>query len=301
MNKITLPPTGTCPVCGASGLQEQFRCTDHFVSGEVFPVLRCDSCGFRWTGAPPAEEEIGAYYQSEEYISHSNTSRGIVSRAYHLVRHYMAGRKASVVERYAGSTTGSLLDIGAGTGFFLHFMGQRGWRITGTEPSETARRVATSERGLSLLPAEALFSLPDSSFDVITLWHVLEHLHDPALYWSEFRRLLRPSGTLILALPNPESWDARHYGKFWAAWDVPRHLWHFSPSTLERMATTHHFRLLKTLRMPFDSFYVSILSEKYRKSTLPLLRGAWYGTLSWGNALVSKNNCSSLIYILQPE
>lgn len=251
------------------------------------------------TGFPPPEEEMERYYQSEEYISHSDTSRGLVSRAYHLVRNFMVSRKAAVVRKTAGISSGSLLDIGAGTGFFLHYMQKKGWQVTGTEVNEAARALASAERGLSLLPAGDLFSLPPRSFDVITLWHVMEHLHDPGKFWHEFTRLLRPGGTLIIALPNPGSWDATHYREFWAAWDTPRHLWHFTPANLEMMASHYGFRMINSHRMPFDSFYVSILSEKYKKSSFPLLRGAWYGKISWWKALADKKRCSSLIYILK--
>lgn len=299
MSKIFTPSPEKCLVCGSPGLLEEFRCTDHFVTGESFPLFRCKTCGFRVTASAPDEGEMERYYQSEEYISHSDTSKGLVSRAYHLVRKYMVLRKASVVRKSAGIRRGSLLDIGAGTGFFLHHMLKEGWQVTGTEVNATARKVAGDERELHLLPAEELFSLPTQSFDVVTLWHVLEHLHHPEKYWQEFTRLLRPGGTLIVALPNPGSWDADHYQEHWAAWDTPRHLWHFSPSNLEMYANRNGFGLKSIFRMPFDSFYVSILSEKYKNSSYPLLRGVWYGKISWWNALADKKRCSSLIYIMK--
>ncbi len=301
MNRENTPPDVECPVCGATGYRELFRCTDHFLTGETFPLLSCSTCGFLMTGSPPPEETIGKYYQSEDYISHSQTPRGVVDRIYHLVRRVMAGRKAALVARSAGITEGALLDIGAGTGFFLDTMRRRGWQVTGTEPGESARQVALEQHGITLLPAEGLFSIPQQAFDVITLWHVLEHLHDPGRYWQEFRRLLRPGGTLVIALPNPASHDAAHYGAFWAAWDVPRHLWHFSPANLGKMAEQYGFRLTQSYRMPFDSFYVSILSEKYKKASLPLLRGLWFGFRSWADALARKQKCSSLIYVLKFE
>ncbi len=300
MSTRPTPSTGKCLVCGSQDLREEFRCTDYFVTGELFPLYRCSECGFRFTASPPPEEKIARYYQSEAYISHSDTSKGLVSQVYHLVRSFMVARKASVVRKSAGICRGSLLDIGAGTGFFLHYMQKKGWQVTGTEVNATARGVADAEHGLHLLAADGLYTLPDHSFDVITLWHVLEHLYDQGRFWQEFTRLLRPGGTLVIALPNPGSWDAGHYREYWAAWDTPRHLWHFTPSNLEMLAKQFRFRLDKTFRMPFDSFYVSILSEKYKKSTLPLLRGIWYGKVSWWKALSEKKRCSSLIYILKP-
>lgn len=301
MNRKTTPSTVKCLVCGSPDLREEFRCTDHYVTGEHFPLFGCPHCGFRFTASPPPEEEMERYYQSQEYISHSDTSKGVVSRVYHLVRDFMVSRKADIVRKSAAIQRGSLLDIGAGTGFFLHHMQTGGWQVTGTEANPVARGVAERVRGLHLLPAGKLFSLPAHSFDVITLWHVLEHLHDPGKYWQEFTRLLRPGGTLVIALPNPGSWDAVHYREFWAAWDTPRHLWHFTPDNLEMLAGQYRFRLKRIVRMPFDSFYVSILSEKYMKSSFPLLRGVWNGKRSWWKALWDKKRCSSLIYILKPE
>lgn len=225
--KLSSAPAA-CPVCHKKELEPLFRCTDHFVSGESFPLFRCHSCGFTLTGSPPAEESAGTYYQSEAYISHSNTSRGLVNQAYHLVRELMLRRKQKIVEKSAGIYGGSLLDIGAGTGFFLRFMKKKGWQVTGTEKSDTARAYARAQWNLPLLSDEALFTLPAKSFDVITLWHVMEHLYNLPDYWEVIHTLLRPGGSLVIALPNPGSFDAGHYGEFWAAWDVPRHLWHLS-------------------------------------------------------------------------
>jgi 2-polyprenyl-3-methyl-5-hydroxy-6-metoxy-1,4-benzoquinol methylase len=286
-----------CPVCGNENSCTEFTCYDFFVTGESFPVLKCLKCGFRWTGLVPDPEKIGRYYQSEEYISHSNSTRGLVNRVYHIIRSFMLKRKLGIVRRVSDRSAGILLDIGAGTGYFLQFMKQNGWQVTGTEKSEKAREFASVQWQLDILPDEGLFALPDNSFDVITLWHVLEHLHHPEKYLEKAGNLLKPSGCLIIALPNPRSFDAGHYGKYWAAWDVPRHLWHFLPENVEQLAGKSGFFLKNMYRMPFDAFYVSILSEKYRKSGVSTFKGLFYGQISWMISLIRMQKCSSLIYV----
>jgi 2-polyprenyl-3-methyl-5-hydroxy-6-metoxy-1,4-benzoquinol methylase len=274
-------------------------CTDFFITGEQYPLLKCAACGFRMTGLVPEAAAIGRYYRSEEYVSHSNTREGFTNRVYHLVRTIMLERKFKLVAKSSGQPTGSLLDIGAGTGYFLQSMLKKGWKITGTEKSESARKFSAEKWGIGLLPEEGLWSLPESSFDVITLWHVMEHLYDLEKYWEKLSGLIKPAGCLVIALPNPSSADAGHYSEHWAAWDVPRHLWHFSPQNIQQIAEKYGFIIQSTYRMPFDAFYVSILSEKYRKSALPVLLGLGMGTLSWGYSLFDKKKSSSLVYVFR--
>ena len=276
-------------------------CTDFFITGEQFPLLKCAFCGFRMTGLVPDATEIGRYYWSEEYVSHSNTREGFTNRLYHLVRTIMLERKYKIVAGSLGQPAGSLLDIGAGTGYFLQTMLKKGWKITGTEKSESAREFSSEKWGIGLLPEDRLWSFPENSFDVITLWHVMEHLHDLEKYWEKLSGLIKPAGCLVIGLPNPASADAGHYGQHWAAWDVPRHLWHFSPQNIQQIAEKHGFILQNTFRMPFDAFYVSILSEKYRKSVLPVLKGLWVGTLSWLASLFNIHKSSSLIYVFKVD
>ncbi len=283
-------------MCGKQDSRTLFTVTDFFVSGENFPIIRCLNCGFRLTGKAPGPAESVRFYQSESYISHSNTRQGFVNRLYHIVRRYMLKKKAGFVIKTTGLAKGNLLDIGAGTGHFLHVMQQRGWSVSGTEKDVKARNFSMEQWGIGLLPDECLFTLPDQTFDAITLWHVLEHLHSPLDYLKKAASLLKPGGCLIVALPNPGSTDARHYREYWAAWDVPRHLWHFLPENMEKLALKAGFTLRHICRMPFDAFYVSILSEKYRGSKAALLKGTFYGTLSWILSLASPKKCSSLIY-----
>ena len=288
-----------CPVCDGKVFITFLTCTDYFVSGEEFKIKKCSSCGFKITENIEDEENIGRYYQSEKYISHSNTSKGIVNLVYHSVRKYMLGRKRRLVEKLTGLRNGEILDVGTGTGFFLNEMKEYGWRVTGTEKSSEARDFAKNEFMLNNLPSELLFTLKDKSFDAITLWHVLEHIHQLNENMATFNHLLKNDGKLIIAVPNNDSSDAKHYHKFWAAYDVPRHIWHFAPKQMKLLGEKHGFKLTSLYPMPFDSFYVSLLSEKYKKSKLALLKGIFHGKISWLNSVFNPAKCSSVIYIFE--
>lgn len=288
-----------CPVCLQKEFSTFLNCTDYFVSEENFKLKECNSCGFKITENIEDEENIGRYYQSENYISHSNTSKGLVNAVYHRVRNYMLGRKRRLVEKSAGIQKGNILDVGTGTGFFLNEMKEYGWQVTGIEKSDDAREFAKAEFKLDNLPSEELFKLEEKSFDVITLWHVLEHIHKISENMDAFFRLLKSNGKLIIAVPNHESYDAKHYGKFWAAYDVPRHIWHFAPSQMKQLGKKHGFKLNALHTMPFDSFYVSMLSEKYKKSSFGLIKGIIHGKISWLGSLINKAKCSSVIYVFE--
>jgi 2-polyprenyl-3-methyl-5-hydroxy-6-metoxy-1,4-benzoquinol methylase len=288
-----------CPVCVQTKFTTALTCTDYFVSQEEFQIKQCNNCGFKITDNIEDEENIGNYYQSEEYISHSNISKGLVNMVYHLVRRYMLGRKRRIVEKVSALKQGHILDIGTGTGFFLNEMKRYNWRITGIEKSEDARTFAKSEFNLDNLPAENLFKLEEKTFDVITLWHVLEHIHLLNENMQEFSRLVKNNGKLVIAVPNHASYDAKHYREYWAAYDVPRHIWHFSPEQMIQFAEKHGFKFNTLHTMPFDSFYVSMLSEKYKKSKLGFVKGLFYGTISWLISLFNKTKCSSVIYIFE--
>lgn len=286
-----------CPVCGGESFTTFLACTDFFVSGEHFEIKECSDCGLKITANAEDEENSGKYYQSEEYISHSNTSKGLVNTVYHRVRNYMLGSKRQLVKNASGLQEGRLLDVGTGTAFFLNEMNRCGWQVTGTEKNPEAREFAQNEFGLQVNPPEDLFRFDEKSFDVITLWHVLEHIHRLKENMEAFARLLKPNGKLIIAVPNHTSYDARHYKEYWAAWDVPRHLWHFGPDQMERLGKKYGFRLEQVRTMPFDSFYVSMLSEKYKKSKLAFIKGVFHGKISWLNSLVNPKRCSSVIYV----
>lgn len=296
MERITLH---TCPLCGNDYLESVMECKDYYASGETYGLAKCSKCGFLLTQNVPDETEIGRYYETPAYISHSDTRKGLTNSLYHIVRKHMLKRKRRLVENISGRTNGNLLDYGTGTGYFAQAMKEAGWHVTAIEKSEQARKTALDNFGLQVSSEQSFGQLPTGTFHVITLWHVLEHLQNLNEMWEQLRQLLALGGCLIIAVPNCQSADAGYYGNTWAAYDVPRHLWHFSPDTMRQFAEKHGFRLIRTLPMPFDAFYVSILSEKYRQAGLPFVKGMYNGLRAWFQARKQPDKSSSLIYILR--
>lgn len=286
-----------CPICGSAAVYPALSAKDHTVSGQQFEIWHCDDCTGRFTQRVPVLAEIGPYYQSAAYVSHSDTEKGLVNRLYHLVRNYTLKSKRRLVQDAAGKTTGALLDVGAGTGAFAHTMLLADWEVTALEPDDTARLNAKNKYGLELSSPDRLFSLPAQRFDAITMWHVLEHVHDLQGYLKQFHTILASGGRLVIAVPNYTSYDAKVYGEYWAAYDVPRHLYHFSPKSMEILGQAHGFRLTAIQPMWFDSFYVSMLSEQYRNGSANIFGAIWNGLLSNLKALFNREKCSSVIYV----
>lgn len=298
MNKLTI---NACPLCGGTHLKRVMTCTDFYASGEQFDVLSCEDCGFTFTQGVPVEAEIGRYYETPDYISHSDTKKGAMNALYHQVRKYMLGKKARLIVKESHRKSGRLLDIGTGTGYFAATMAQRGWKVEAIEKNEQARLFAKEHFGLEVKSEAALQEFQAGSFDVITLWHVMEHLEHLDRTWERLYELLSDRGILIVAVPNCSSYDAEKYGEYWAAYDVPRHLWHFTPVTIQQFASKHGFIMAARHPMPFDAFYVSILSEKHRKSSLPFIQGMCTGAMAWFSALGRKERSSSMIYVFRKK
>lgn len=288
-----------CPACFSPDIQHVLDAKDYTVSGEVFAIWHCHACTLRFTQDVPGPSPIGRYYASQDYVSHSDTQEGLVNRLYHMVRNHTLRSKCRLVKKLSALQTGSLLDVGAGTGAFSYTMQEAGWQVTGLEPDATARTNAQEKYGLVLLNPDELYHLPQQTFDVITLWHVLEHVHDLHGYLSAFHRILKPGGKLVIAVPNYTSNDAAHYGAYWAAYDVPRHLYHFSPASMKQLVTAKGFSMESIHPMWFDSFYVSMLSEKYRNGSGNLILAAWSGLVSNMKALSDKEKCSSEVYVMK--
>jgi 2-polyprenyl-3-methyl-5-hydroxy-6-metoxy-1,4-benzoquinol methylase len=285
-----------CPSCGSAAIRFKFDCTDNSVSKERFPVWECDSCTLRFTQNFPEENEIGRYYNAEAYISHTDSQKGLINRVYHVVRDYTMKRKLKLVERVAPKSKGKLMDIGAGTGMFLKTMKDAGWEVKGLEPDASAREKARALHSIDLHDASELFVLREK-FDVITMWHVLEHVHRLHEYLNEIKSSLHKDGRLIIAVPNYTSADASHYGQDWAAYDVPRHLYHFSPASMEKLLLKHGMKILTFKPMWFDSFYVAMLTEKYKRGPFGMLRAIWTGLGSNLRTIGDPKHCSSVIYI----
>ena len=291
----------TCPLCGGQQLELALTCTDHYASDETFEVVRCAHCGFLMTQNAPAEAEIGRYYETPDYISHSNTRKGLMNCVYHFVRRFMLARKAAMVMQASKLKKGTLLDYGTGTGFFADAMKRRRWTVRAIEKNPSAREFAKKRFGLEVKPEDALKDIPDGELDVVTLWHVMEHLEDLNGMWRTFNRILKKRGVLMVAVPNPDSYDARKYGEWWAAYDVPRHLWHFSPLVMQRFGNHHGFILEKRYPMPMDAFYVSMLTEKYKGSKMSFIKGLWTGACAWIHSLGNKERSSSMIYVFRKK
>ncbi|MDR2286733.1 MAG: class I SAM-dependent methyltransferase [Prevotellaceae bacterium] len=288
-----------CPVCGKVIDEPSFSCKDYSVSGEMFDIYTCLDCLFATTEPQPSPSEIGKYYQTTDYVSHSETTKGIVNKLYHLVRKKNTNDKLKLVNRVL-SRRADLLDVGCGTGYFLSACKKDGWHIEGVEVNEGARSTAESRTGQSIYSSTDALATSGKKFDVITLWHVFEHLHDIHASFVQLKRLLKPDGLLILALPNFASADAAYYREYWAAYDVPRHLSHFSPVSIGLLTEKYQMKIDRIVPMKFDAYYVSMLSEglKGRGKISALLHGLIQGYRSNRTAKTTRGHYSSFIYVI---
>lgn len=266
---------------------------DYSVSKEIFELHHNPEYDLLITFPKPSLEKLPSYYESEDYISHTDGKRSMFERLYHLIKNIALKNKVKLIN--AQSEKGKLLDIGAGTGDFLVVAKNDGWQTTGIEPSEKAKAIAIN-KGVNF--ANNLSDLDDHSFDVITMWHVLEHVPDLDEYILELKRLLKPTGTIIIAVPNFKSFDANYYGRFWAAYDVPRHIWHFSKTAIQKLFAEKGMNLITVLPMKFDSFYVSLLSEKYKTGKMNFFKAFFVGLKSNNNGKNTKEY-SSHIYVIK--
>ena len=268
---------------------------DYSVSKEIFELHHNPEYDLLITFPKPSTEKLPSYYESEDYISHTDGKRSLFERMYHFIKNIALKNKVKLIN--AESEKGKLLDIGAGTGDFLVVAKNDGWDTTGIEPSAKAKTIAIN-KGVNF--ATNLSDLESHSFDVITMWHVLEHVQNLDEYILELKRLLKPSGTIIIAVPNFKSFDANYYGRFWAAFDVPRHIWHFSKTAIDKLFAEKEMKLVKVLPMKFDSFYVSLLSEKYKTGKMNFIKAFFVGLKSNHSGKQSKEY-SSHIYIIKNQ
>jgi 2-polyprenyl-3-methyl-5-hydroxy-6-metoxy-1,4-benzoquinol methylase len=268
--------------------------TDYSVSKEVFDLYYDEELDMLITHPQPDLDILGKYYESADYISHTDSKRSLFEKAYHIVKSIALKNKRNLINSLQPNK-GRILDIGAGTGEFLSVAKQNGWETIGVEPSDKAKQIAIN-KGISFVAT--LSELENHSFDVISMWHVLEHVPDLDHQIKELKRLLKPTGSLIIAVPNFKSFDAQHYGKFWAAYDVPIHFWHFSKTAIQKLFLKEQMELVQILPMKFDSFYVSLLSEKYKNGKMNFFKAFFIGF--WSN-LKAKSNLeySSHIYTLK--
>lgn len=270
---------------------------DYSVSKEEFELKINEEFGFLETIPQPSKEDLPRYYESEDYISHTDTKRNLFEKVYHLVRSISLKRKLKLINTLSKDSK-TLLDVGCGTGDFLLTAKQNGWNVKGIEPNPQAREIANSKTNNAVSNIESLLDLEKQSFDVITLWHVLEHLPNLEEHIQLFQSLLKPNGRLVIAVPNFKSYDATYYKSFWAAYDVPRHLWHFSRTSISKLFSKYDMEVEETLPMKFDAFYVSLLSQKHKTGKMNPILSFWVGWRSNMKALSSKEY-SSLIYVVK--
>jgi len=287
-----------CLVCNSTEFKHELNVVDHPISKESFDLSECSKCGFTFTNSAPVQSEIAKYYQSENYISHSDTKTGLVNKVYYRVRKIMLSRKHRLIKNLTAGK--EILDIGCGTAHFLGYMKEKQYSTLGIEVDKKAREYGKSKFQIDILPTEKFVDGSiNKKFSTITMWHVLEHIYDPREYLSLIKDLMNPDSYLIVALPNKNCFDAQYYKSYWAGYDVPRHLWHFSPETFERFAQSMNFEITQINRLPFDPFYISILSEKYQKKVLGTLKGSFVGLYSFMISLFNKRKSSSVVYVMK--
>ena len=289
----------SCPICLSSDLQKKFNCTDHSTSKEKFTIVSCETCDFKFTNPRPKDKSLGSYYKSDKYISHTNNKKGLFNWMYHTVRKYSITTKLNLLKKI--SKNQNHLDIGCGTGEFLNACKNSGFKTEGIEPSKLAREQAINNYNLSVTHNTELDQFKSSQFDTISMWHVLEHIPELNKTIREFNRILNKNGKVIIAVPNHNSWDAKYYKEYWAGWDTPIHLWHFSKLSIEKIFKIHDFKLIEKKPMLFDSYYVSLLSEEFKTGKKKYVKGFTIGLLSNIIGIFSKRGCSSIIYVFEKK
>jgi 2-polyprenyl-3-methyl-5-hydroxy-6-metoxy-1,4-benzoquinol methylase len=289
-----------CPACGSTQFTDYLACKDYTVSNETFTLQTCGNCQLVITNPRPSNDNLGKYYLSEDYISHTDKPASIIDRIYVFARTYALRWKIKLITQELHGTNKTLLDYGCGTGHFLKACHDQRWQITGVEPSPIARQSA--QRNTASTIASTLDELTGQKYSTITLWHVLEHVPDPNETLAKLKALLEQNGTLFIAVPNHASHDAETYKNHWAGYDVPRHLWHFTPDNVGRLVSKHGLKLKRIVPMKLDAYYVSMLSEKYKNNQklgpMQMIRAFFAGWRSNANAQSASGNYSSLIYIL---
>ncbi len=286
-----------CPICQHTTFKPYLVCKDYLVSQDEFTIQSCEGCGFRFTNPRPDNKSIGGYYQSTDYVSHNDKSEGLINKLYRLVRQFTLRQKLNLINSIQPEK-GKLLDVGCGTGLLLETCQKGGWSVAGVEPDDSARDVAAGRLEKTVLAT--IHEVGEESYDIISMWHVLEHVPDLQETINELKSRLRKGGTLLLALPNSDSYDAKHFKQYWAAYDIPRHLSHFTPESVNRLVSQAGFTLTATRPMYFDSFYIGVLSTRHRDGQTNWIESIFQGLRSnWSGS--KTGNYSSLIYIFKKD
>lgn len=282
----------SCPLCKSPEGKDFIHCPDHLVTNDIFTVRQCNHCSFLYTSDEPGPERIGAYYESQAY----EPLRGQRSKLRSFVRSIRQKNVAMLVEHHVTERNGAILDIGCGMGDFLDIMRARGWNIRGIEPDATCRRQLCA-RGISVIPPSDISTIPDASADIITLWHVLEHVHGLTEFGHQLSRILKPDGVIVIAVPNAQAFDAKMYGKHWHAYELPRHLYHFTRESLIHFAETSGLTIVRLRTMPLDSVYCCLQSEKYVNGSP--LRGMLRALFTIAVATVRPSSSTTIFAVLK--
>lgn len=286
-----------CPHCQSNQIQFFITCKDYVGGiGESFNLESCQECGLIFTNPRPTELECGIYYQSSNYVSHSDQKKDLAYRLYRFVRSFNLANKYKIISPYIKNQEDFIIDYGCGLGTFLNYIHQKHQNVKGFDISEEARNVVKERYNITALSPQEISTIPSNSAAAITTWHVLEHIYNLHELLDEFYRIIKPGGVLVVALPNPKSYDALKMKEYWDGYDVPRHIYHFPPDTIKNWVTSKGFKHTKTEPLIFDSYYISLRSYFHKKSFLPYIKGFFTGLISNIKG-ASKRNFSSNIYI----
>lgn len=288
-----------CPWCESENNSLFLELKDYFLTQENFEIFECDNCKLLFTTPCPPLSQIGRYYKSNDYLSHNEQKKGLVPSIYRKVKKINIKNKFNMINHYS-AVNKDILDIGCGVGDFLLYAKNNGYKVVGVEPDSEARKISEDKLNSKIFSPDELTAMPDNSFDVITMWHVLEHVSDLKTEIYHLERMLRSNGQLILALPNYKSYDAEYYKDKWAAYDVPRHLNHFCKTSIKNIFEHTNLQLVNVKSLKWDSYYISMLSEKYRGNTMSFINGIITGWKSNRKAKIS-GEYSSLVYIFEKK
>lgn len=295
MEKLT-----TCPVCKSSNFLQLFACNDFVASEEKFNIVRCTNCTLEFTNPRPSEEKIGVYYQSTKYISHAGSDKselGVTYKIYDWVRNFSIGSKLRIIKGY--HKDGNLLDLGCGLGYFLNGVKEdKTFEAIGADVSDEAVNYVEKEFGIKVVKENHLNTINDNHFDIITQWHVMEHVHRLDERMKLLKRILKKDGTMFIAVPISNSFDSRYYKTFWDGYDVPRHLYHFTPSSFTKLMNENGFDVVSQKAMLFDAPYISMRSEYHKKSKFGFIKGLCIGMFSNINSWFT-GNYSSIMFIVK--
>jgi len=269
---------------------------DYFLTKEPFSLVRNSQFGYLETFPQPLDN-LDDYYKSEEYISHTDGQKNLFEKVYQFFKYFNIRYKFSLLDSPKKGT--KILDYGCGVGDFLAFAKKQKLEVLGIEPNENAREIAQHKLGENFIINENISNL-NEQFDYITLWHVLEHIPNLEEFLKSLKDKIKDDGTILIAVPNYKSFDAQYYKKYWAAYDVPRHLWHFDPKSMEKLFDAYGMKIEKNYPLWFDSFYVSILSEKFKKNKLGIITAICVALISNFIGLFN-GNTSSIVYKIKKK